>query len=138
MSDKKIKTPRPFYDYDQIKKGKKKEILSMGTKDSGIVIGVTKEGVEVTGYYKGFSLSAPTYAVLRKAIKIDWNELEKVRDKVSKRKKTSLEPDRIEREPDEKYLKELPKVHINDELYYIDSDRRERRSVKNPSRVFKF
>ena len=136
MPYKTIMNPRPLYEPE--KPLKNREVISVGKKDSGIEITVTKKGLEITGYYKGFSSTSPIYGILSKPVKISWKELEKIKDKLVNKKERATTPYKIEDELDEDYLNSLPKVHINDELYYIDSKRKERRSVRNPNNVFKY
>lgn len=139
MTDKFITSPRPLYEEPGKKSNKKKEVLHAGTKSSGIVVTVTKDGLEIDGYYAGFSAKSPVYGNLRKPVYIAWDELEKVRTRLSKRKSAKKnKPDHFDIEPDEEYLSTLPVVHINGSKYYIDGERRERRAVINPRQVYKF
>lgn len=142
MGDR-ISSPRPLFQEDEIKKGIKR--FSMGSTSAGIVFDVSKEGINVNGYYLGIRTDAK-YACLREPIKIPWEELEKIKQslfakkkrKPRKKKKVAvLEPAHLDL-PDEEYLKTLPVVTINGAKYYIDADRRERRAVQRPCQVFKF
>lgn len=139
MSNKFISTPRPLYEDPGKKSNNKKEVLHAGSKSSGIVITVTKDGMEIDGYYEGFSETSPVYGNLRKPVYIAWDELEKVKTRLSKRRTTKKnEPDHFDNEPDQDYLDTLPIVHINGNKYYIDGERRERRPVVTPRQVYKF
>ena len=120
-------------------KNKRVERLIAGGPSSGMLIDVTKKGVEINGYYTGFSGSDTKYAVLRGPVFISWEDIEKTRAKLSKpKKKGAGELDRIETELDQEYLDTLPKVTINGRRYYIDADRKERRSVDNPKEVWRY
>lgn len=126
----------PRHVFKEEKKPKKKfERLKMGTQSGGIIFDVTRDGIEVNGYYQGFS-NDTAYSCMREPVKISWEDLEKARRSVAKRKKKSVQ--RIEREIDEEYLKKLPIVHLNGVPYYIDAERKERRPVKNPHVINKF
>lgn len=139
MTDKFINTPRSLYEEPEKKSNKRKEVLHAGSKTSGIVITVTKDGLSIDGYYAGFSEKSPVYGNLRKPVHIDWEELEKVRNRLSKRKPANKnQPDHFDTTPDQDYLDTLPIVHINGNKYYIDGERRERRAVVNPRQVYKF
>lgn len=139
MSDKFISTPRPLYEESEKKSNKKKEVLHAGSKTSGVVITVTKEGIEIDGYYAGFSEKSPVYGNLRVPVYIAWDELEKVKTRLSKKRRWKKnEPDHFDDTPDQDYLDTLPIVHINGSKYYIDGERRERRSVVTPRQVYKF
>ena len=130
---------RPLFDMSAEPPAKKKsERLIAGTKNHGMVIDVTKAGMEINAYYTGFRNTEQKYSVLREPIMIPWEELEKLhaRSKRDKSKTSSL--DRVESDVDEEYLKTLPIVTMNKRKYYIDSDKRERRSVDKPTEVWRF
>jgi hypothetical protein len=141
MSDKYITIPRPIFEPDN-KKPADKQILYAGTKTSGIVIKITKQGLEIEGYYKGMSEKSPIYANLKEPVEIDWESIDKAKDQLAtakKRKKINKnKPDEVEKEIDDEYLKTLPIVTINSNRYYIDGTRRERRPVNNPKQVWKY
>ena len=130
-----IASPRPLFNLsDKPKKGS--ERLVAGSDTSGVIIDVTKEGLEISGYYAGFT-PGQKYAVLREPVTISWEEFDKIKELLNKgRKKATF--DRNETDYDEEYLKGLPIVTINGNKYYIDPHKRERRAVNKPSAVWRF
>ena len=128
-----MSNPKPFYKSEEVEKGAKR--FSMGGKTAGVVMDISKEGIQINGYYESQFNPDVVYANVREPVFISWDEFEKA--KASVFNPDGLQPDKIDT-PDEKYLKKLPQVTINGAKYYIDGDRRERRSVKNPSQVFTF
>lgn len=138
---KHISIPRPIFEEDKAKP-KDKQVLYAGTKTSGIVIKITKQGLEIEGYYKGMSEKSPVYAVLKEPVEITWDEVEKAKEQLStvkKRKKINKnKPDEVEKKVDKAYLKTLPVVTINKNQYYIDGTKRERRPVGSPEQVWKY
>lgn len=138
MNDK-IGPVRPIFDLSAKPAAKKKcERLIAGTKNHGMIIDVTPVGMEINAYYTGFVDPDKKYAVLREPIIIPWEELEKVRARAKHIKGKVASLDRVEIDVDEEYLGTLPVVTMNSRRYYIDSERRERRAVENPSEVWKF
>ena len=94
MAKSEISNPRPTV--DTTKNRKKRNVLSMGTRDSGILIYITEKGIEVDGYYTGFSTEGPLYANLSKPVKLDWSELEKIQTRFNKKRKGSTKLIKIE------------------------------------------
>ncbi len=136
-----ISSPRPLFKEKEVLKGVKR--LLMGGKTAGVVVDVSIDGIELNGYYQSFS-SDKKFACVREPVQITWDEFDKIRKSVSeekpkrrKRKKKEVVPDKIDT-PTEEYLDTLPIVTINNAKYYIDADRRERRSATNPEKVFNF
>lgn len=119
------------------KEKRKMERMVAGGQSAGLVINITSVGIELNGYYTALERTGTKYSNLMSPVLISWEDLEKSKAILNKTTK-KVRLDRIEREVDEAYLKELPKVTIGSELYYIDSIRRERRLVRNPHRVDKF
>lgn len=127
----------------------KKQIVVGGTT-AGIVITISKKGLEFNGYYASFTGQAK-YANHSKNSLITWEDLEKIKTnifkrkprkkkKATKKKKTELAnaaPVKAEK-PDKKYLKSLPIVTLLGKKYYMDMDRKERRPVDNPEQVVNF
>ena len=133
-----IDGPRPFY--EPVPEKKKTLRLEAGSETGGIVVDVTRNGLVINGYYKAFQKNTK-YANTLRPVKIAWRELEKAKESILSRKekkKKVIEPDRVENRVSPEYLESLPVVTINNSKYYIDGDRRERRPVKNPKRVFKY
>ena len=138
-----IASPRPLFKEKEV--AKKTKRLMMGGKSAGVTIDVSEDGIEFNGYYQ--SLSSDTkFACVREPVEITWDEFEKIRksvfeEKPKKRKRKKKEeevvPDKID-VPDQQYLDTLPLVTLNHARYYIDAERRERRSAINPDKVFNF
>lgn len=130
---------RPIFKLDEEPKTTTKtERIVAGTNNSGMIIDVTKEGVEINSYYTGFN-SDTKYSIFSNPVKIPWEELEKMKTRLNSRKrKSSVVPDVVEEEIDMSYLKSLPIVTINNNRFYIDPERRERRSVNRPEEVWRF
>lgn len=136
MTEKYIPNPRAIFNDDDLenqKRGVKRFI--MGGKSSGIVFDMSKNGIEVNGYYES-SKGDTKYANILHPIGISWEEFDKMR--YSAVHKNKIVPDFIDDIPDKEYLSTLPIVHINNKKYYIDSVKRERRMVTNPENVYKF
>lgn len=134
-----IISPRPIFKKDEIPKNKRVERLLLGSQTSGVVFDVTRKGLTVNGYYPGGN-NGTLYGILSKPIEIPWDELDKMRKAVFRpkgKKKKQIEFD-IDDNPDQKYLDKLPKVTILGRKYYIDAERKERRPVDYPNRVYKF
>lgn len=139
--ERRIDNPRPFYEEITPKASARYERLEAGGSTGGIVLDVTRKGLVINGYYLSAN-GKVKHANTLKPVKITWEDLEKARAKVNKpkkrRKTRKIEPDRVDDVIDETYLKSLPIVTINNDRYYIDAGRKERRSVKNPAKVYKF
>ena len=141
--EKEIFSPRSFYYEDENPKGKKSIVL--GTRNSGIQIFVTKEGLEFNGYYTSGS-EQTKYALMRDFCMVSWADIEILRESLNRKERRKQEkikikeglPDAVEEEINEAYLEKLPIVTMNGMKFYIDAERRERRPVSNPSHVFKF
>ncbi len=126
-----------------------KKVLVIGSRTAGIVVIVSKKGLELNGYYAG--LHDPVkYASMSKYSLITWDDLDKIRANIFKRKprkkkakkgaNTTLPeaaPVELEK-PDKKYLESLPIVHMNGVPYYMDMDKGERRPVSDPEQVAHF
>jgi hypothetical protein len=141
MSERRIDHPRPFYEEITPKASARYERLEAGGSTGGIVLDITRKGLVINGYYLSPN-GKVRYANTLKPVRITWEELEKAKVNVNMPKKRraakKITPDRVEDVIDETYLKSLPIVTINNDKYYIDAGRKERRSVKNPTRVYKF
>jgi len=128
---------RPMFNLEDRPPGKNVERLITGTKWHGMMIDVTSEGLEINGYYTGMRENKH-YSILREPVIIPWAELEKLRARSKHEKQKTANLDRVESEVDEEYLTTLPKVTINGKQYYIDPQKRERRSVERPAEVWRF
>jgi len=138
-----ISNPRPFYNEIEPSKKTRFERLEAGGGSGGIVLDITRQGLVVNGYYAGFSSSDVRYANTLNPVTISWEDLQKAKERVDMpakkvRKRAGIRPDKIEEHVDKDYLKTLPIVTINKTKYYIDGERRERRAVHTPEKVFKF
>ncbi len=143
MEENEIASPRPLFE-EKIKpiSGKKFERMEIGTKWAGIIVDVTRKGIEMNGYYR-LNVGDKLCSTSRDPVFIPWEELEKIKERVNKpvsRKKPKAKEEETyeDFDLDVKYLESLPKVEINGNYYYIDSARRERRSVANPNQVVKY
>ena len=147
-----IMSPRPLFDMDE-EPGKGVVRVKLGSKSNGLWLDITKKGITFNGYYKGYSNQKSRYACLLKPVEINWEELEKMKQNVieslkPKKKKKRKPKKQYAKEkcaayesdpnPDEKYLETLPKVTLNNDKYYIDSAKRERRPVSDPTKVYKY
>lgn len=132
-------SPRPLFIYEEEPKGKM--VLVLGTRYSGIVLYVTKEGIEFNGYYTSADGNTK-YGVLKDFIKVPWNEFEKMKQDVFRKRKRQRDiqesPSRTEDNVPQEYLDSLPVVTLNGRRFFVDLERRERRPVDNPKHVFKF
>ena len=133
-----ISNPRPLFDSAVLENKNNKERLFMGSGSNGIILDVTRKGIEINGYYEGSSKKSK-YANLRKSVFIPWKEFDKMKQRAELHgKKDRSSPDFIDESPDKKYLETLPIVHINGKKYYIDGTHKERRLVDRPQNVYKF
>ena len=138
MTEKEIGPVRPIFNMsEELPKNKKVKRLVAGTNYSGAVIDITKDGIEINAYYTSYNDTNIKYGILRQPIKIDWEELEKIRSSLSKNR-NSQKPDRMEYETDKEYLDTLPIVTLNGSSFYIDPEKRERRPVSSPEKVWKY
>jgi len=137
-----ISSPRPMWQEDEADEKRTKRTMTLGSNNAGIVVCVTKKGIEFNGYYAGLKESTK-YANLREFITVSWDDFDKMRaDAFMKRavvKKTVIrEPDDIDETIDQAYLDTLPKVTLNGKKYYIDAAAQQRRPVDRPEEVFNF
>jgi len=136
----KIMSPRPLFKKEEVPKNRRVERLLLGSQTTGIVFDVTRKGLIVNGYYPG-GVNDKLYAILSKPIEIPWEEVEKMKKVVfaPKRKNKPIPMEfELDEAPDKKYLDKLPKVTILGRKYYIDADRRERRPVDAPEKIYSF
>jgi len=141
-NDRYIAHPRSLWNKDETVETRGKRIMTLGGTSAGIVVRVTKKGVEFNGYYAGIG-EAAKYANMREFVFMSWDDFDKMREaafrrKPVKKKVVIREPDLIDSKPDKKYLATLPQVTLNGKKYYIDMDRQERRPVSKPELVFNF
>jgi hypothetical protein len=129
---------RPMYKDMEPDPKKRMERLQIGTKYSGVIVDVTRNGLEITGYYTGRNVTTK-YLNLREPVCIPWDELTKMKERIDKpAPKNKIQPDYTDDDINQSYLDSLPVVTINSQQYYIDPVKKERRSVKNPKEVFKY
>lgn len=141
MEDRYISSPRPIFKEEELDETRTKRIITLGSNNAGIVVKVTKKGIEFNGYYAGLQ-EPKKYANMREFVQVSWDDFDKLREAVFRRrpvkkKVVEREPDYLDK-PDKKYLATLPQVTLNGKKYYIDMDRQERRPVDNPDQVFNF
>ena len=142
MEEQYISSPRPTWNNEEMEDGPGRRILTLGSNTAGIVIRITKKGVEFNGYYAGLQ-DRSKYANMREFVMITWDDFDKLREDVFRRRKAKpktkkREPDKIDGKIDEKYLDGLPQVTLNGRKFYVDVDKKERRPVDNPEQVFNF
>ena len=128
---------RPIFKGDGVDPNKEDRLI-IGTNSHGIFMDLKKLGVEINGYYTSFNDPDTRYANLSEGLFITWEELEKLLANRGKTRNSKASPTRVDTEVDEEYLKKLPIVHINNEPYYIDKERKERRAVNRPKEVWQF
>jgi hypothetical protein len=142
MHDGYISNPRPLWKAEEEDETSTQRIITLGSNTGGIVVRVTKKGVEFNGYYSGLQ-EPKKYANVRDFVFVAWDDFDKLRADVFRKKpiekkKVIRDPDYVEEKPDQKYLDTLPKVTLNGQKYYIDAAAKQRRPVANPEQVFNF
>jgi len=140
--EKYISNPRPLWKEEETAETRGKRIMTLGSTTAGIVVRVTKKGIELNGYYAGLQFPKK-HANIREFILVSWDDFDKMREaafrrKPVKKKVVQRDPDVIDGNPDKEYLATLPQVTLNSTKYYIDADRQERRPVNHPEQVFNF
>jgi hypothetical protein len=139
---KHIDSPRPLWSDKEAEGSPNKDVIIMGTATSGVVMRITKSGIELNGYYAGAG-SERKYALLRNFAEMTWQDLEKAREMVLRPgKRTANKPKTppkadYEKEFDKEYLSKLPIVTLNGARYYIDLNSQTRMPVDQPNQVFK-
>lgn len=137
MGDEFIGPVRPMFNIKDEPPKKVHERLIAGSRYNGMMVDITEAGVEINAYYTSFA-GPNLHAVLREPLRVSWEELLKIRGRMLNPGTKTAVLDRVDTELDAEYLETLPQVTINSKKYYIDPDRRERRSVENPYEVWKF
>lgn len=142
MKDTYISSPRPIWDKDATIETRGKRIMTIGSNTGGVVVRVSRKGVEFNGYYAGFR-EGTKYSNMRDFSFMSWDDFDKMREAAFRRKPVQKkvvmrDPDAIDEKPDKKYLDSLVKVTLNGKKYYVDMDRKERRPVSHPEQVFNF
>ena len=137
-----ISSPRPRWHQEEAEEDYGERAMTLGSNTAGVVIRVTKRGIEFNGYYAGLT-EASKFANLREFITMSWDDFDKMRaeafrSKAPRKKLVIRAPDDIDETPDQDYLDTLPKVTMNGKKYYIDADAQQRRPVDNPKQVFNF
>lgn len=131
-----IANPRPMWNPETKKRN---ETVVFGSKTAGVVVRITKKGIEFNGYYRGLT-TEKLYGTMREFMMLEWEDLEKLKRAVQRGKKIPKEvvesPDEIDETPDLEYLETLPQATMNGRKFYIDVERGERRLVDNPTQVF--
>lgn len=137
-----ISSPRSIFkdDENSLKKGVHR--LKMGGTSAGVILDVTKKGITLNGYFQKSDANT-LFSCVREPVEIPWEELDKLRVLVNKRKKRktktkkTLEPSAIDK-PTKKYLDGLPVVTINKTKYYLDAELRQRRPFDKPESVYNY
>ena len=140
--EKYISNPRPPWRPEDVDETRRRRVMTLGSNTAGMVVRVTKKGIELNGYYAGIR-EPIKHAIVRDFILISWDDFDKMRAdaflrKPVRKKIVERDPDMIDEKPDQEYLDTLPKVTLNGIKYYIDVDLQERRPVDTPERVFNF
>jgi hypothetical protein len=133
MIDRHISSPRPIWDEDEKNCSAGKDVIVIGTSTAGIVLKVTKDGLELNGYYEGFS-TKNKLSLLREFATISWDNLEKIKQQLLVSTKKGG-PDYIT-DNSKEYLDSLPVVTLNGRRFYIDMKKRIRMPVDAPAQVF--
>ena len=136
MSDY-IASPRPIFHEEE-----EKTTITVGGITSGIVVKISKKGLEINGYYASLT-DRIKYANMREFSLISWEDLDKMRTETFERRKKKSVPKRripeaVIDKPDKEYLKKLPIVTLNGKKYYMDMEKKERRPVDYPEKVYNF
>ena len=134
-----ISSPRPMFTSDLEAEPPGKKYVVLGSGQAGIVLRVSKKGLEFNGYYAGIH-DRVKYANLREYIFITWKELDKLKAslyKPKKRKKKARKPDEVEEAAGD-YLETLPVVTMNGKKYYLDEPNKQLRPLDNPQAVYNF
>ena len=134
--DKWIGPVRPMFTMSDEAPPKTERILA-GSNSGGMIIDVSKEGMFLNAYYTGLERDIK-YSNLIEGVFISWEDLEKMKIRFTKIRRGKVELSKVEDKVDKEYLEALPTVTINSKKYYIDSVRRERRSVNRPEEVWRF
>ena len=137
-----ISSPRPIWNEEEGEETRTRRAMTLGSNTSGIVICVTKKGIEFNGYYAGL-IEASKFANLRDFITVSWDDFDKMRadaflKKAIEKEKVVRDPDDIDDTPDMAYLETLPIVTLNGRKYFIDAATQQRRPVDKPEEVFNF
>lgn len=137
-----ISSPRSIWDPDFTVETRGKRIITLGSNTSGIVVRITRKGIEFNGYYAGIT-EPVKYCNMREFITVSWDDFDKMRQSVFlrkpvKKKMVVRDPDKIDTEPDYGHLETLPIVSLNGVQYYIDVENHQRRPVDHPDQVFNF
>lgn len=115
-----------------------KQRLMTGTKENSIVIDATSKGLVFNAFFT--ENNGQKYAVIRKPVRIKWEDLEKIKEDViassSKKRKVKKTGADFHDTPTKEYLETLPIVTLNGLKYYYDGERKERRPVDKPNAVY--
>jgi len=125
----------PLNEEEDFKSNENIENLISGSSKYGLIIGITKTNMILNSYY---TFNGKRYKCLSKGVKISWDEIKQVQDKLNNKKSKIIKKEFIDNNYSKEYLKTLPIVTINDRKFYIDTKKRERRLVERPNAVSKF
>lgn len=142
MNKRYISSPRPLWNPEEEDEDRGRRTITLGSVTGGVVVRITKKGIELNGYYAGLQ-EGKKYANLRDFLLISWDEFDKLRTDVFRGKRlekkfVERQPDYVDSVPEQEYLDGLLKVTLNGKQYYVDMERKERRPVDDPEKVFNF
>jgi len=130
-----IEVKIPLNTEEDFKSDKNMENLISGSSKYGLIIGVTKTNLILNSYY---TQNEKRYKCLSKGVKISWNEIKQVQNKLNGKKSKTIIEEFIDDDYSQEYLESLPIVTINERKFYIDTVKRERRLIDRPNAVSKF
>ncbi len=144
-----IPSPKPLFKKDLLSKELKKGVrrIMLGSNYNGLYIDISPTGLTFNGYYEDGDERGVLYANVRYPVEIEWSEFDRIKlvceqdakpKRKSKPKKAGQAPYLIDDKPDKDYLDGLPIVTMNKKKYFLDPDRRERRLVDDPTKVYQY
>ena len=107
MKDTYISNPRPIWDKDSTLETRGKRIMTIGSTTGGVVVRVSRKGVEFNGYYAGFR-EGTKYGNMRDFSFMSWDDFDRMREAAFRRKPVQKkvvmrDPDAIDEKPNKKY-----------------------------------
>lgn len=113
------------------KKNEKK--IELGSKTSGITISIITNGIKINGYYTSSDNKTQIYSNLRESLIITWEDLEKFKKQPTSSRNNKVGYEKFISKED---LEQLPKVHLNSKLYFVDIINNEIRPYDRPQTVY--
>ena len=144
-----IPSPKPLFNKDLLSKELKKGVrrIMLGSNYNGLCVDISPTALTINGYYEDGDNRGVLYGNVRHPIEIEWSEFDRIKliceqdakpKRKSKPKEAGQAPYLIDDKPDEDYLDGLPIVTMNKKKYFLDPDRRERRLVSDPTKVYQY